>query len=110
MGREVVVFYHRLTDHLYSSTGYNKTLDWICCTLSFSLLCSATMCIRAGWSILHRSSDASPEMGQYKDFYVNVCLFMFNVADYKKISGVVCDSKYKSANIYCLFAEMMIEI
>ena len=48
MGREAIVFYRRLADHLSrrGSTSYSQTLAFIRCTLSFSLLRSATMCIR----------------------------------------------------------------
>ena len=69
IGREAVVFYRRLADHLscLTSISYSQTLDWIHCTLSFSLLRSATMCIRGSQSILHHSSDASLEMGQYTE-------------------------------------------
>ena len=58
-------FYRRLADMLsrHSSTSYSGTLAWIRCTLSFSLLRSATMCIRGTRSILHRSNSAFPEMG-----------------------------------------------
>ena len=73
MGREAIVFYRRLADHLSrrGSTSYSQTLAFIRCTLSFSLLRSATMCIRGSRSISHRSSDASPEMGridEHRDF------------------------------------------
>ena len=65
MGGEALTFYRRLADMLsrHSSTSYSGTLAWIRCTLSFSLLRSATMCIRGTRSILHRSNNASPEMG-----------------------------------------------
>ena len=73
MGREAIVFYRRLADHLSrrSSTSYSQTLAFIRCTLSFSLIRSATMCIRGSRSISHRFSDASPEMGridEHRDF------------------------------------------
>ena len=73
MGREAIVFYRCLADHLSrrGSTSYSQTLAFIRCTLSFSLLRSATMCIRGSRSISHRSSDASPEMGridEHRDF------------------------------------------
>ena len=43
MGREAIVFYCRLADHLFrhGSTSYSHTLAFIRCTLSFSLLRSA---------------------------------------------------------------------
>jgi len=65
MGREAIVFYRCLADHLShcGSTSYSQTLAFIRCTLSFSLLRSATMCIHGSRSISHCSSDASPEMG-----------------------------------------------
>ena len=64
-GGEALTFYRRLADMLsrHSSTSYSGTLAWIRCTLSFSLLRSATMCIRGTRSILLRSNNASPEMG-----------------------------------------------
>ena len=65
MGGEALTFYCHLADKLsrHSSTSYSGTLAWIRCTLSFSLLRSATMCIRGTRSILHRSNNAFPEMG-----------------------------------------------
>ena len=65
MGREALTFYRRLADLLSrrSAMAYSSTLAWLRCTLSFSLLRSATMCIRGSRSISHRSCDASPEMG-----------------------------------------------
>ena len=65
MGREALTFYRRLADMFshHSSTSYSGTLAWIRCTLSLSLLRSATICIRGTRSILHRSNNASPEMG-----------------------------------------------
>ena len=53
MGKEAVVFYRRLADLLSrrSSTTYSRTLAWMTCTLSFSLLRSATVCIRGSRSI-----------------------------------------------------------
>ena len=65
MGGEALTFYRRLADMLsrHSSTSYSGTLAWIRCTLSFSLLRSATTCIRGTRSILHRSNNASSEMG-----------------------------------------------
>ena len=47
MGREAITFYRQLAE-LLSKRGalsYSSTLAWIRCTLSFSLLRSATMCM-----------------------------------------------------------------
>ena len=65
MGKEAITFYRRLAELLSkrSAFSYSSTLAWIRCTLSFSLLRSATMCIRESRSISFRSPDASPEMG-----------------------------------------------
>ena len=65
MGKEAITFYRRLAELLskHSALSYSSTLAWIRCTLSFSLLRSATMCIRGSRSISFRSPDASPEMG-----------------------------------------------
>ena len=65
MGKEAITFYRRLAELLSkrSTLSYSSTLAWIRCTLSFSLLRSATMCIRGSRSISFRSPDASPEMG-----------------------------------------------
>ena len=54
MGGEALTFYRRIADMLsrHRSTSYSGTLAWIRCTLSFSLLHSATMCIRGTQSIL----------------------------------------------------------
>ena len=53
MGKEALVFYRCLADLLSrrSSTTYSHTLAWMRCTLSFSLLRSATVCIRGSRSI-----------------------------------------------------------
>ena len=59
MGREAVVFYRRLADHLShrTSTSYSRTLDWIRCTLSFSLFSNN---VHTWKSVhLHHSSVAS---------------------------------------------------
>ena len=47
MGREATLFYKRLADQISEkrNTTYSKTMAWIRCTLSFSLLRSAVMCI-----------------------------------------------------------------
>ena len=67
MGREEVVFYRHLASLLShrSSTAYSRTLAWMRCTLSFSLLRSSviSMCIRGSRSISLRNAEASPEMG-----------------------------------------------
>ena len=67
MGKEAVVFYRHLSDLLSrrSSTTYSRTLAWMKCALSFSLLRSATVCIRGSRSISIRSADVSPEMGRF---------------------------------------------
>ena len=65
MGREAVTFYRRLAELLSKRKAltYSSTLAWLRCTLSFSLIRSATMCIRGSRSTSLRSSDASPELG-----------------------------------------------
>jgi len=67
MGKEALVFYRCLADRLshHGSMSYSSTLAWIRCTLSFSLLRSATTCIRGTQSISYwyRNIEAFPEMG-----------------------------------------------
>ena len=65
MGKKATIFYCRLADLLSrkSKVTYDITLAWLRCTLSFSLLRSATVCIRGSRSISFRSTDASPEVG-----------------------------------------------
>ena len=65
MGKEATIFYHRLADLLShkSKVTYDITLAWLRCTLSFSLLRSATVCIHGSRSISFRSTDASSEVG-----------------------------------------------
>jgi len=65
MGKEATIFYRRLADlsSHKSNVTYDTTLAWLRCTLSFSLLRSATVCIRGSQSISFRSTDASPEVG-----------------------------------------------
>ena len=61
MGREATAFYKRLADGLAAknNAAYSTTLAWMRCTLSFSLLRSAVMCIRGSRSTSHRVPDAS---------------------------------------------------
>ena len=65
MGREATLFYKRLADQISkkSNTTYCKTMAWIRCTLSFSLLRSAVMCIRGSRSTSHQVPNASLELG-----------------------------------------------
>ena len=65
IGKEATIFYPRLADLLScrSKVTYDITLAWLRCTLSFSLLRSATVCIRGSRSISFRSTNASPEVG-----------------------------------------------
>ena len=65
MGREASIFYRRLADLLShrNNVTYNTTLAWLRCTLSFSLLRSAAVCIHGSRSISYRSADSSPEVG-----------------------------------------------
>jgi len=73
MRKEAMVFYGRLVSLLShrNSTAYSHTLAWMRCTLFFSLLRSATVCIRGSRSISLRHAEASPEMGHldgYRDY------------------------------------------
>jgi len=63
MGKEAIVFYRRLADHLSrrSSTSYSQTLDALCRFLCYGRLQCAS--VEVARSILHRSLDASLEMG-----------------------------------------------
>ena len=65
MGREATLFYKRLADNLSEMRNieYSKTMAWMRCTLSFSLLRSAVMCIRGSRSKSHRVPNASLELG-----------------------------------------------
>ena len=65
MGREATLLYKRLADKISEkkNTMYSKTMAWIRCTLSFSLLRSAVMCIRGSRSTSHRVPNASLELG-----------------------------------------------
>lgn len=65
MGREATLFYKRLADNLSEKRNieYSKTMAWMRCTLSFSLLRSAVMCIRGSRSKSHRVPNASLELG-----------------------------------------------
>ena len=65
MGKETITFYRWLAELLSkrSTLSYINMLAWLHCTLSFSLLQSATMCIWGSCSISCRSSATSPEMG-----------------------------------------------
>ena len=55
MGREATLLYKRLVDKISEKKNamYSKTMAWIRCTLSFSLLRSAVMCIRGSRSTSH---------------------------------------------------------
>ena len=65
MGQEATMFYRRLADQVSDkrNTTYSKTMAWIRCTLSFSLLRSAVMCIRGSRSTSHCVPNASLELG-----------------------------------------------
>ena len=65
IGREATTFYWRLVDLLShkNNVSYNTTLPWMRCTLPFSLLQSATVCISGSWFISYRSPNVSPEVG-----------------------------------------------
>ena len=65
MGREATLFYKHLADQISEkrNTTYSKTMAWIRCTLSFSLLRSAVMCIRGSRSTSHRVPNVSLELG-----------------------------------------------
>ena len=65
MGREATLFYKHLADQISkkNNTTYCKTMAWIRCTLSLSLLRSAVMCIRGSRSTSHRVPNASLELG-----------------------------------------------
>ena len=54
-GREATVFYKHLADLVSTknNTAYSKTMAWMRCTLSFSLLRSAVTCIRGSCSSSH---------------------------------------------------------
>ena len=56
MGREAMMLYKRLADQVSEKKNihYSKTMAWFRCTLSFSLLRSAVMCIRGSRSTCHR--------------------------------------------------------
>ena len=63
--REATLFYKRLADQTSekNNTIYCKTMAWIRCTLLFSLIRSAVMCIRGSRSTSHRVLNASLELG-----------------------------------------------
>ncbi len=65
MGRETATFYKRLADMLSTKkkAPYSSTMASMRCTLSFTLLRSAVMCIHGSRSSSHRVSDASIELG-----------------------------------------------
>ena len=72
MGKEAMIFYCRLADRLSNQGSMSYRQQHFGCTLSFSLLRSATMCIRGTRSILYRNINASPEAGHTagpRDFY-----------------------------------------
>ena len=55
MGSTANVVYKRLTSMIAEKhkKGYSKTMNWLRCKLSFSLLRSAIMCLRGSRSSLH---------------------------------------------------------
>ena len=56
MGEEVSIFYKRIAELLSVKTKktYTETIRIIKCRLSFSLICSAILCIRGSRSAKHR--------------------------------------------------------
>ena len=56
MGPAAITFYKRLASNLsvQHNKPYSHTLNWLCCRLFFSLLRSATLCLRGAHSSYHR--------------------------------------------------------
>ena len=62
MGPTASVVYKRIASMLAQkyNQAYSKTLHWVCCKLSYSLLRSAIMCLRGAHSSVHHPA-VSPE-------------------------------------------------
>ena len=54
MGKEELIFYHCWLSH-QGSMSHSSTLAWIRCTLSFSFVRSAAMCIWGTIAVYHKS-------------------------------------------------------
>ena len=64
MGPTARVFYKKLASMIVTkhNKAYNKTLNWMSCRISFSLLRSAVMCLRGSHS--SRGRPALPTVGE----------------------------------------------
>jgi len=71
MGPSAKVFYKKLASMiaLKYDTAYHKTLNWLRCRLSFSLLRSAIMCLRGS-----RSSKGRPALPVVGDGDIELAL------------------------------------
>ncbi len=67
MAKQATVFYKHLASLLADKrdTSYSATMNWLRCTISFSLLRSAIQCVRGA-----RSSYHSPDWGAQIDFVI----------------------------------------
>jgi len=95
MGREGLTFYHRLVELLsrHDATTYSGTL-------SFSLLRSATMCIRGSRSISFRQSDASSDLGPVRST-VDRNLQLFQSTDSVSKRSYPKEAAFKVINPAC---------
>ena len=61
-GPAAIVFLKRLASRLSQVRGipYSVMMGWLCCHLSFSLLCSSILCIRGARSSRHRLGNFQP--------------------------------------------------
>ena len=61
MGKQASVFYKRLASLLAEKrdTSYSATMNWLRCTITFSLLRSAVQCIRGARSAYHRPDTST---------------------------------------------------
>ena len=72
MGKQASIFYKRLASLLSEKreTTYSTTINWLRCSITFSLLRSAIQCLRGARSAFHR-----PDFGTHVDYVMSLSNF-----------------------------------
>ena len=69
MAKQASVFYKWLTSLLSEKreTTYSTTMNWLCCKITFFLLCSVVQCIHGAHSAFH-----TPDFGTHMDYVMSL--------------------------------------
>ena len=74
--------------------SYSSTMFWLCCRLTFSLLCSAIQCIRGPWSNNGHAAKSPPPIDLAKSvvseifYYLTLDSFIVHNAPFYTISSL----------------------